>query len=92
MPNCALVDVQVQIYNLYRAGQRDEAEALMLRLLPLLVLGSQYGVAFAKEVLWRRGVIRTKVSRDPQAPPLDRYDIVELERYLDRVTSATGLV
>ena len=88
MPNCALVDVQVRIYNLYREGHRDEAEALHLRLLPLLVLGSQYGVGFAKEVLWRRGVIRTNVARDPQAPRFDDYDAAEFERYLAGVRPA----
>lgn len=85
MPNCALVDVQVRIYNLYAQGRRADAEALHLRLLPLLVLGSQYGVAFAKEVLHRRGVICTKVARDPQAVPLDEYDLADLERYLAQV-------
>lgn len=88
MPNCALTDVQVQIYNLYRDGRRAEAEALHLRLLPLLVLGSQYGVAFAKEVLWRRGVVRTKVARDPQAAPLDEYDLADLERFMEQLKPA----
>ncbi len=88
MPNCALVDVQVQIYNLYEKGRRDDAEALHLRLLPLLVLGSQYGVAFAKEVLWRRGVIHTKVARDPQAQPLDEYDVADVERFMEQVKPA----
>lgn len=88
MPNCALVDVQVQIYNLYTEGRRAEAEVLHLRLLPLLMLGSQYGVAFAKEILRRRGVIRTKVARDPQAQPLDEYDLVDLERFMEQVRPA----
>jgi dihydrodipicolinate synthase/N-acetylneuraminate lyase len=85
MPNCATVDAHVQIYNLYTAGRRDEAEALYLTLLPLLTLGSQYGVAFAKDVLHRRGVIRTKVIRDPQPAPLDKWDLADVDRYLDRL-------
>jgi 4-hydroxy-tetrahydrodipicolinate synthase len=84
MPNCATVDAHVQIFNLYQAGRRDEAEALHVQLLPLLVLGSQYGVAFAKEVLHRRGVIRTRVARDPQPAALDRWDLAEVDRYLSR--------
>ncbi|MDR7550934.1 MAG: dihydrodipicolinate synthase family protein [Armatimonadota bacterium] len=87
MPACGIVDVQVQIYELYSAGRRKEAEALQQRLLPLLVLGSQYGVAFAKELLWRRGVIRTKVVRDPQAVPLDQWDLADLQRYLEKLRS-----
>jgi 4-hydroxy-tetrahydrodipicolinate synthase len=81
MPACGAVDVHVRLYNLYRDGRRDEAEALSQRFLPLLNLGSQYGVAFQKELLWRRGVIRTKVCRDPQAPTLDDHDAADLERY-----------
>lgn len=83
MPASGLVDVHVRIYTLYREGRRADAEALSERLLPLLNLGSQYGVAFAKELLWRRGVIRTRVARDSQAPALDRYDVADLERFLD---------
>ncbi|MDR7544883.1 MAG: dihydrodipicolinate synthase family protein [Armatimonadota bacterium] len=85
MPNCSTIDVHVRIYELYRAGQREDAEALYLKLLPLLVLGSQYGVAFAKDLLRRRGVIRTNVVRDPQAHPLDRWDLADVDRYLARL-------
>lgn len=88
MPASGLVDVHVQIYTLYKEGKRADAEALSLRLLPLLNLGSQYGVAFAKELLWRRGVIRTKVARDPQASPLDQHDFADLERFLDQLRPA----
>jgi 4-hydroxy-tetrahydrodipicolinate synthase len=80
MPAAGLVDVHVRIYELHREGRRDDAERLHARLLPLLVLGSQHGVAFAKELLWRRDVIRTKMVRDPQAPPLDQHDLADLER------------
>ncbi|MCL6552090.1 MAG: dihydrodipicolinate synthase family protein [Firmicutes bacterium] len=85
MPNCATLEIHVRIYELYRAGRREEAEALYLRLLPLLVFGSQYGVAFAKELLHRRGIIRTATVRDPQAAPLDTWDREELRRHLVRL-------
>ncbi len=88
MPASGLVDVHVQIYALYKEGKRADAEVLSLRLLPLLNLGSQYGVAFAKELLWRRGVIRTNVTRDPQASPLDQHDLADLERFLDQLRPA----
>jgi 4-hydroxy-tetrahydrodipicolinate synthase len=80
MPACGAVDVHVRLYNLYREGRRDDAESLSRRFLPLLNLGSQYGVAFQKELLWRRGVIRTKMCRDPQAPAVDEQDAADLDR------------
>jgi dihydrodipicolinate synthase/N-acetylneuraminate lyase len=85
MPASALVDVHVRIYTLYTSGKREEAEALSLKILPLLNLGSQFGVAFAKELLRMRGVIRTAVVRDPQASTLDEIDIAELKRYWERL-------
>lgn len=88
MPASGLIDAHVRIYTLYREGKRDEAEALSVRLLPLLNLGSQYGVAFAKELLWRRGVIRTKVARDPQAASLDQWDLADLERFMEGLKPA----
>lgn len=83
MPNAATVDVHARIYDLYAGGRRADAEALYARALPLLVLGSQYGVAFAKTVLHRRGVIRTAVVRDPQPAALDRWDLAEVDRHMD---------
>jgi 4-hydroxy-tetrahydrodipicolinate synthase len=85
MPNCATVDAHARIFTLYRDGRREEAEALHLHLLPLLVLGSQYGVAFAKDLLQRRGVIRTNVARDPQPAALDPWDWAEVDRCLERL-------
>jgi 4-hydroxy-tetrahydrodipicolinate synthase len=87
MPACGAVDVHVRLYNLYREGRRDDAESLSQRFLPLLNLGSQYGVAFQKELLWRRGVIRTKVCRDPQAPAVDEQDVADLDRYWSLIKS-----
>jgi len=92
MPASGLVDVHVQIFTLYREGRRADAETLSGRLLPLLNLGSQYGVGFAKELLWRRGVIRTRVARDPQAQALDRYDVTDLERFLDALKPSLTVV
>jgi hypothetical protein len=42
-------------------------------------------VAFAKDLLHRRGVIRTRVARDPQPAALDRWDWAEVDRCLERL-------
>jgi len=75
MPAGGLVDVQVQIYNLYRAGNIEQAERISYRLLPLLNYATVYGVSFHKYVMWRRGVLNSPFVRDPQKISLDADDI-----------------
>ncbi len=79
MPAGGLVDAQVQIYNLYRAGKIDEAERLSHRLLPLLNYATVYGVSFHKYVMWRRGILKSPCVRDPQKISLDADDIRAIE-------------
>lgn len=79
MPAGGVVDVQVKIYELCKAGQIAEAEAMNLRLLPLLNYASMYGVSFHKHVLWRRGVLKSAHVRDPQRTDLDQGDIRAIE-------------
>jgi 4-hydroxy-tetrahydrodipicolinate synthase len=57
MPAGGVVDVQVKIYEEYRAGNVQAAETLHFELLPLLTYASVYGVSFHKTVLWKRGVL-----------------------------------
>ncbi len=79
MPAGGVVDVQVKIYELCKAGKTAEAEAMNLRLLPLLNYASMYGVSFHKLVLWRRGVLSSPFVRDPQRTDLDAGDIRAVE-------------
>lgn len=81
MPAGGVVDVQVKIYELVKAGKTAEAEAMNLRLLPLLNYASMYGVSFHKFVLWRRGVLESPYARDPQRTDLDKDDIRAIEGY-----------
>lgn len=74
MPAGGLVDLQAQIYDLYQAGEREGAEALHFQLLPLLNYAAVYGITFHKFVLWRRAVLRSPFSRDPQKIRLDDDD------------------
>src|SRR5690606_38418854 len=74
MPAGGMVDIQVKVYNLYVAGDVEAAEALNLRLLPLLNYAAIYGVTFHKYILWRRGVLDSPFARDPQRTSLDEHD------------------
>lgn len=80
MPAGGVVDIQVKIYELFRAGNLAEAERISYRLLPLLNYAMIYGVALHKFVLWRRGVLKTPYARDPQKIRLNADDISAIER------------
>ncbi len=85
MPAGGFVDVQVKIYDLFRAGEVAAAERIHFRLLPLLNYAMVYGVSLHKFVLWRRGVLASPFARDPQKISLDADDISALERLWGRV-------
>lgn len=86
MPACQATDVQVAIWNRLEAGDEAGARALFNRLLPLINYERLYGIAVYKEVLHRRGVIATTVSRAPNAR-LDDNDRRELDAILADVDS-----
>lgn len=79
MPAGGLVDAQVKIYNLYRAGHIAAAERVSYSLLPLLNYATVYGVSFHKYVMWRRGILKSPFARDPQKISLNADDIRAVE-------------
>lgn len=70
MPACEFPDACVQIYQLFRAGDRDAARKLFYQYLPFIRIGTIPGFAMAvhKEVLKAGGVIRSAYVRNPNAP------------------------
>jgi dihydrodipicolinate synthase/N-acetylneuraminate lyase len=78
MPACHLTDVQVDIWERLDGGHEAEARKLFDRILPLLNFEHMYSVSAYKEVLRRRGVIRTTFCRGGPAP-LDSHDLRELD-------------
>ena len=85
MPAGGFVDVQVKIYDLYRAGDIEAAERIHFQLLPLLNYAMVYGVSLHKYVLWRRGLLDSPFVRDPQKLSLDADDIRALEDLWGRI-------
>jgi len=79
MPATPLVDLQVPIQDLIDEGAWDQARQLQDRLQPLLSYISQYGVSMVKELLYRRGIIVSPTTCDPQAILLDAADHAELD-------------
>lgn len=78
MPACQATDVQVAIWNKLEAGDEAGARQLFNQLLPLINYERLYGVAVYKEVLRRRGIFSTTISRYPNAY-LDEQDCAELD-------------
>ncbi len=89
MPAGGMVDVQVKIYDLYREGNIEAAERIHFRLLPLLNYAMVYGVSMHKYVLWRRGVIDSPYTRDPQKISLNQDDIRAVESLWQRIADHT---
>jgi 4-hydroxy-tetrahydrodipicolinate synthase len=83
MPAAEVTDVYVQIWDAFQAGDEAAARRLFNRLLPLINLLLLLGLPVCKEVLVRRGVIRTAGMRTPGSVALDADDQRELSIILD---------
>lgn len=86
MPACELCDVQARIWNFLDAGCTESALAIYEKIMPLLNMEMVYGGTIYKEILVRRGVIKSAANRELNRPKLDRYDYHELDRLLGNVS------
>jgi 4-hydroxy-tetrahydrodipicolinate synthase len=86
MTGFAYPEMLVSMSALFAAGRSDEAEDLFDLYLPLVRYEQQpaFGLAVRKEILRRRGAIRSAAARAP-GPKLDAVDIAELDRLLSRL-------
>jgi dihydrodipicolinate synthase/N-acetylneuraminate lyase len=82
MPACEVTDVHVALWTALEAGGGTEARRIFNRLLPLLNLEWLYGAVVYKEVLRRRGILKTAAVRGPGLFALDRDDHRELDAIL----------
>ena len=85
MPACEVVDLQVKVWNLLEAGDEAAARALFNQLLPILTMEQLYGATFYKEVLFRRGIIRSRYVREAAWPRFDALDHAALDVLLAEV-------
>jgi 4-hydroxy-tetrahydrodipicolinate synthase len=90
MTGFAFPDVLVQVIKLHQAGQAKAAEDLFDHYLPVNRHELRTGIAVRKEILRRRGAIRTATARFP-ARPLGDVDLAEIDGLLDRLEAATGV-
>jgi dihydrodipicolinate synthase/N-acetylneuraminate lyase len=71
MPACEVADLHARLWNELETGKADAARDTYTRLLPLLLFETSYGVAVYKEVLRRRGVIKSAYHRQAGGRQLD---------------------
>jgi 4-hydroxy-tetrahydrodipicolinate synthase len=90
MTGFAFPDVLVRVIDLYGSGRAEEAEDLFDHYLPVNRHELRTGIAVRKEILRRRGAIRTAAARYP-AQPLGDVDLAELDGLLGRLEAATGI-
>jgi 4-hydroxy-tetrahydrodipicolinate synthase len=88
IPGLDLVDVLVRIYELERAGESPEADAVFAGVLPMLVFEMQHSIdhynACAKRVLQLRGLLDHIGVRAPAAS-LPEPSILLLEQHLSKL-------
>jgi 4-hydroxy-tetrahydrodipicolinate synthase len=78
MPACELTDWHARQFAAHRAGDVAEVRRLYAQMLPLLNFQAVFRMAMTKEVLRRRGVIRSTHVR-AAGPRLDAGDLRELD-------------
>jgi dihydrodipicolinate synthase/N-acetylneuraminate lyase len=81
---CQFCDVVQRVWDLLDADRQEEARDLFEHLLPGLVLEGLMGMAFAKEIMIRRGVFKNYRVRS-SARPLDDDDVQEIDRVWERI-------
>lgn len=74
MPGCHVTDVMVRFWNALEAGDLPEAKRIFGLLSPLYAIETQCQGAIYKEVLRRRGVIRSARSRNVSPGVMDAHD------------------
>ena len=86
MPAVEIVDIHVQIWRAYQAGDKDRAREIFNRIAPLILLTQQLKLPLVKEILARRGILTSSALRQPGLPPLDEADQRELDATLAAVS------
>jgi len=94
MTGFAFPEMLVQVYDLFAAGKAEEAEDLFDIYLPLVRHEVQpaIGLALRKEVLFRRGAIKSPRQRAPGSAltATDRAELDGMIRRMERRLAASG--
>jgi 4-hydroxy-tetrahydrodipicolinate synthase len=83
MAGAGLADIQVEIWEQYRAGRKKEARDLFSKFLMAAVLERHTGYVLQKEILRRRGIFKTVTMRSTRKSSMDEGDLRELDAILE---------
>jgi dihydrodipicolinate synthase/N-acetylneuraminate lyase len=83
MAGAGLADIQAEIWDLFHAGKKKEANDLFMRFLLAAVLERRTGYVLQKEILRRRGIFKTVVMRNTRRFSMDADDLRELDGILE---------
>ena len=86
MPACDIPEAHCALWAAFARGDLSETRRIYYRILPLLTMESLYPMVIYKEVLRRRGAIRSATVRNPSHAPLDEVDHRELDILLDELS------
>jgi len=81
---CQMCDIVQRVWDLLDADEIAAAGELFEHLLPSLMLEGMMGMAYAKEIMVRRGIFRNHNVRN-NSHPLDDYDMAEIDRSWERI-------
>lgn len=90
MPASQLTDLQVKVWDFLEKGDETGARKLFNQMLPLIAFERMHGVAAYKEIFYRRGIFKTRVSRAP-GKDLDDMDRKEVDAIWENVSPLFSL-
>ena len=90
MPALEIADLHVALDRAWRTGRQDEARAIYVRTLPLLVLQGVYRMGLTKHVLMRRGVLDNALVR-AATPELDPVALADIDANLAELGLLEGV-
>ncbi|MCL2319733.1 MAG: dihydrodipicolinate synthase family protein [Treponema sp.] len=85
MPACEICDIQAKIWNALESGDEAKAVKIYNQIISLLNMESLYGSTLYKEVLRRRGIIKSATVRSLGNKTLDDFDHKELDRIMGEI-------
>jgi dihydrodipicolinate synthase/N-acetylneuraminate lyase len=83
MAGAGLADIQAEIWDLFHAGRKADAESLFMKFLLSAVLERRVSYVLQKEILRRRGIFKTVTMRNTRRFTMDAADLKELDRIME---------